>query len=117
MKIIVNGDDLGISSAVNDAIFALMEEGRVTSATLMTNAPAAEDASRHLGKLPNCSFGVHLETDFRALSSQPGPVPPPNGNGEFAGNLRRITITPADAGRIFTEWCAQRDRALALGSR
>ncbi len=68
-----------------------------------------------MASCPTARLAFTFETDFRALSSQPGPVPPPNGNGEFAGNLRRITITPADAGRIFTEWCAQMDRALALG--
>ncbi|MGA7652746.1 MAG: ChbG/HpnK family deacetylase, partial [Terracidiphilus sp.] len=116
MKIIINADDLGLSAAVNDAIFALMEEGRITSATLMANAPAAEEAARRLGELPGCSFGVHLvSTELRPLSSHPGLAPVLNERGEFAGNLRRIKITPAIADGIFTEWCAQIDRALALG--
>lgn len=34
MRIIVNADDLGISAAVNEAVFGLMAEGLVTSATL-----------------------------------------------------------------------------------
>ena len=116
MKIIINADDLGLSPAVNHAIFALMEEGRITSATLMANAPAAEEAAQRLARLPRCSFGVHLVgTELRPLSSHPGLAPLLNEKGEFAGNLRRISITPAIANGIFAEWCAQIDRALALG--
>ena len=116
MKIIINADDLGLSPAVNHAIFALMEEGRITSATLMANAPAAEEAAQRLARLPGCSFGVHLVgTELRPLSSHPGLAPLLNEKGEFAGNLRRISITPAIANGIFAEWCAQIDRAMALG--
>jgi chitin disaccharide deacetylase len=116
MKIIINADDLGLSSAVNDAIFALMEEGRITSASLMANAPAAEAAALRLGDFPNCSFGIHLVgTELRPLSSHSGLAPLLNEIGEFAGNLRRIPITPEIAEGIFFEWCAQIDRALALG--
>ena len=93
-----------------------MEEGRVTSSSLIAIAPGTEDAARHLGKLHRCSFGVHLvATEFRPLSSHPCLAPLLNENGEFAGNLSRVNITPAIADGIFTEWCAQMDRALQLG--
>lgn len=116
MRLILNCDDLGISPAVNDAILGLMEEGRVTSATLMMNAPAVEDAARRLRQFPRCSFGIHLVgTEFRPLCSHPGLRPLLNENGEFAGNLRFIPITASMAEGVFAEWCAQMDRALLLG--
>ena len=116
MRIILNCDDLGMSPAVNDAILGLMEAGRVTSATLMPNGQAIEDAVRGLRHFPRCSFGVHLVgTEFRPLSSHPGLAPLLNEDGEFAGNLRSIQITPFIAAGMFSEWCAQMDRALALG--
>ncbi|MGH8658890.1 MAG: ChbG/HpnK family deacetylase [Gammaproteobacteria bacterium] len=45
MKIIINADNLGLSEPVNDAIFAMMRAGRVTSATLVANGAAVEDAA------------------------------------------------------------------------
>ena len=44
MKIIINADDLGLSCLVNDEIFSLIANGRITSSTIMANAPATEDA-------------------------------------------------------------------------
>src|ERR1700674_3491253 len=69
MLLIVNADDLGASEAINNETFALMEAGLVTSATLMANGPAFEDAVKRSRRLPNCSFGVHLNlTSFAPLS-------------------------------------------------
>ena len=45
MKLILNCDDLGISESVNECIFALMEQEKVTSATLLMNCPFAEAAA------------------------------------------------------------------------
>lgn len=120
MRIIINCDDLGANSTVNDSIFELMDQGRVTSATLMMNAPAIEDAVRHIGNYPHCSFGVHLNvTEFAPLSTHPGLQTLLNENREFAGNARRdpinIPLTGAAREGVYAEWCAQIERALALG--
>jgi len=40
IAIIVNADDLGMSAAVNEATCDLISKGRVSSATLLANAPA-----------------------------------------------------------------------------
>jgi chitin disaccharide deacetylase len=91
MLLIVNADDLGASEANNDETFALMESGLVTSATLMANGPAFEDAVKHSRRFPNCSFGVHLNlTSFAPLS-------------------RSHNLAPAlRAGEFFRELLAQR---------
>ena len=61
LQFIVNADDLGWSTEVNDSVFALMESGRVTSATILANGAAFEDAARRARVfLRRCSFGVHL---------------------------------------------------------
>src|SRR6516162_759961 len=60
MLLIINADDLGVSESVNNETFALMQSGLITSATLIANAPAFEDAVRNSKKFPHCSFGVHL---------------------------------------------------------
>lgn len=59
--LIVNADDLGLSTAVNDGIFAAHKGGIVTSASLMVlrdEAPAAVEA---LGEHPDLAVGLHLE--------------------------------------------------------
>ena len=44
VRLIINADDLGYAKVNNDAIFELMDDGKITSATLMTNADGFEDA-------------------------------------------------------------------------
>ena len=57
MELIVNADDLGISRKVNQATFDLMEQGRVTSATLLANGPNVEEACERIHEFASCSFG------------------------------------------------------------
>jgi predicted glycoside hydrolase/deacetylase ChbG (UPF0249 family) len=99
MLLIVNADDLGASEAVNDETFALMESGLVTSATLMANGPAFEQAAKYSKRFSKCSFGVHLNlTEFRPLS-QGKHLAPALRAGEFFRELRaqRFSIELRDA--------------------
>lgn len=59
--LIVNADDLGLSEAVNEGVFAAHEEGIVTSASLMVGRPAASAAVAKLGEDPSLAVGLHLE--------------------------------------------------------
>jgi len=120
MKIIINCDDLGASLNVNNRIFEMMEQRRVTSATLLMNGPAVEDAVERIGKFRECSFGVHLNlTEFSPLTDQPGLVPLLDENGDFNGTGRRsprkIPLTASIRARVYAEWCEQIERALAQG--
>jgi predicted glycoside hydrolase/deacetylase ChbG (UPF0249 family) len=68
-RVIINADDLGISQAVNDAIFDLMGQGRVTSATVLANGPAFRHAASRIKHFPRCSFGAHLNlTQFAPVA-------------------------------------------------
>lgn len=74
-RVIINADDLGISEAVNDAIFDLMDQGRVTSATVMANGPAFRHAASKIKHFPRCSFGAHLNlTQFAPVTTGLGAV-------------------------------------------
>jgi len=119
MKIIINADDLGLNREVNDAIFILMAERRITSATLLANGPAVREAAQRVTEFPHCSFGVHLNlSEFRPLTVHPGLRPILAENGCFAGNrLREITLTHALRLGIFQEWSAQVERLQSLGVR
>jgi predicted glycoside hydrolase/deacetylase ChbG (UPF0249 family) len=119
VKIIVNADDLGLSREVNDAIFAHMATGRVTSATVLANADALTDVARRAKDFPRCSFGVHLNADeFRPLTAAAGLAKLLDSDGNFIGNrVREIPVDGALRAAVFAEWCAQVERVRAAGFR
>ena len=115
LKLITNADDLGASRSVNAAIFELMAEGLVTSATILANAPATEDACAESGKYPGRSFGVHLNlTEFRPLTANPE-LAKLMDEGRGDGSVRNPRILVALRKPIFEEWCAQVERVQSLG--
>jgi predicted glycoside hydrolase/deacetylase ChbG (UPF0249 family) len=59
-RLIVNGDDFGMSQSTTDAIVLAHRYGFLTSASLMANMPAAEYAVCRMAKLPHLGVGVHL---------------------------------------------------------
>ena len=59
--LVVNADDLGLSAAVNDGIFAAHAEGVVTSASLMVRQGAAPEAAERAPELPELAIGLHLD--------------------------------------------------------
>lgn len=62
-RLIINADDLGLTAGVNRGILKAHHQGVVTSATLMANASAFEDAIA-TGRGPTCaetlSIGCHI---------------------------------------------------------
>lgn len=60
MKLIINGDDFGITHACNLAIIDCFNQGVLTSTSMMINMPYAEEASQLWQKHPNLSVGLHL---------------------------------------------------------
>lgn len=118
LRLVVNADDLGMSSRQNDAILELIAAGRVTSATLLMNAPVLDDALRRLRALPQASFGVHLNvTQYAPLSAAPGLAPLLDAEGCFAGEARLHAARLAGAltAAIEAEWRAQIERLIAAG--
>lgn len=115
-KVIINADDLGLSPRVNDAVFALMRAGRLTSATIMAAGPAVADAAARSREHPRCSFGVHLTlTELRPLTGDGGLAPLLSERGEFAGNVRSVAVTRGLARAIENEWIAQIEKVKSLG--
>jgi hopanoid biosynthesis associated protein HpnK len=60
LKLIVNGDDLGLCEEVNEGIKRAHLHGILTSASIMANGAAFEDAIRICRSLPRLDVGVHL---------------------------------------------------------
>jgi predicted glycoside hydrolase/deacetylase ChbG (UPF0249 family) len=59
--LIVNADDLGMTAAVNEGVFAAHEGGIVTSASLMVLRDDAPAAGGALAGYPDLAVGLHLE--------------------------------------------------------
>jgi len=60
LRLIVHGDDFGISRAVNAGILTAHREGILTSASIMAAGPAFEHAIEIAHSAPTLDIGVHL---------------------------------------------------------
>ena len=69
-RMIVNADDFGFSEAVNHGILKAMQEGIVTSTSIMANMPGFAHAVQLYHEHPDMAVGVHLNlTCYRPLLS------------------------------------------------
>jgi chitin disaccharide deacetylase len=57
----VNGDDLGLSLGVNRGIVEACVRGILTSASLLVDRPATEDALERVVAAPGLSLGLHVD--------------------------------------------------------
>jgi predicted glycoside hydrolase/deacetylase ChbG (UPF0249 family) len=115
MNLIINADDLGISRQVNDAVFDLLAARRISSATVMANAPELLHAAGNLRSFPECSFGAHLNlTQFEPLTSGPGAKLLSESGGPLSRNIAKASPTPKLLQAIYDELCAQVDRLISL---
>jgi hopanoid biosynthesis associated protein HpnK len=91
-RLIVNADDFGRSVSINQAVIRAHREGILTTASLMVNEPAFEEALALAREHPRLGVGLHLTLlcGHSALPPErlPGLV---NARGEFSSN-------PASAG-------------------
>ena len=120
--LVVNADDLGLTVGVNDGIFDAHDRGILTSASLMTNAPATANAIRRLRSRPTLGIGVHLTLVDGAPMIPPDRVPSlVQGDGRFHDSWRPF-IVACLIGRIAMaeierELTAQIERAVWWGIR
>lgn len=56
----ITADDCGLTESINQAALALYDQGMVTTASIMTNFPAAPHAFELFVGRPNLGLGVHL---------------------------------------------------------
>ena len=114
--VIVNADDLGMSREINDAVFELMSKGRVSSATLMANAPVTAQAARQASRFPMCSFGVHLNlTQFEPLSAGAGARLLVDERGQMSRANETARPSRERLRAMYEELCAQIERVVSLG--
>lgn len=73
--LIVTGDDFGLSSKVNAAIAKAHREGILTSASLMVNGGAVEEAVQIARDNPRLAVGIHLALVRGKAALSPGELP------------------------------------------
>ncbi len=118
--LIVNADDLGLTSGVNTGILDAHDRGILTSASLFANAPATADAIQRARFRPLLGIGAHLTLVDGAPTLPPVRVPSlVEGDGRFRASWKPF-IVACLRGRVVLdeverELTAQIDRLRADG--
>jgi hopanoid biosynthesis associated protein HpnK len=88
-RLIVNADDFGFTAGVNRAIVEAHTQGIVTSATLMANGRAFQDAISHAQAMPILSVGCHVGLiDGQPLSDSKQIPSLTSSNGQLRNSLK-----------------------------
>ncbi len=74
-RLILNADDFGLTPGINRAIAELHSAGALTSATLMANGPAFDDAIRITRAQPTLGIGCHIVLTDGVPLSPPETIP------------------------------------------
>lgn len=115
-RIIVNADDLGLSSSVNSAIFEVFRAGNLSSATLMVDMPGTHDAVVRLRDQTGLAVGLHFcISEGKALTGASSLTDP---HGAFLDRptlARRAFRGQLDAAHIHDEFKAQLERLRSFG--
>jgi len=91
-RLIVNADDFGRSSSINQAVIRAHREGILTTASLMVNEPACAEAVAMARENARLGVGLHLTLICGHAALAPDQIPGlVNANWEFTSN-------PAGAG-------------------
>lgn len=74
-RLIINADDFGLTPGINRAIAELHDAGALTSATLMANGPAFDDAVAIARARPTLGIGCHIVLTDSTPISDPANIP------------------------------------------
>lgn len=91
LRLIINADDFGLTSGVNRAIAEANRSGVLTSATIMANARAVEEAVSLSRELPTLRTGCHVVLiDGEPVSA--GVTSLTNGSTRFRSSLKEFAV-------------------------
>ena len=86
-RLIVNEDDFGRSHSINQAVIRAHREGILTTASLMVNEPACDEAVALAKQNPKLGVGLHLTLLCGHAALPPEKIPGlVNPHGEFSEN-------------------------------
>lgn len=110
--LILNADDYGMSQSTNEAVEELFEVGWITSTTLMTPCPWAEDGVRRAKQNPKMHVGLHTTLNSEWDGYRWGPVshePVPSlldASGYLPRSVQEL-VERADPAHVLVELQAQ----------
>jgi len=123
-QLIVNADDFGLTAGVNRAIAEAHRDGIVSSATLMANSAAFDDAVKTARALPTLSVGCHVVLTDGAPVSPPAAIDtllairsaePDKFFPNLSAFAARATLGGFDRDQLVTEITAQVRKIQAAG--
>lgn len=121
--LIVHADDLGIARSVNKATISAMEQGVISSASIMVVCPWFQEVVDYAVNNPSADMGIHLTLTSEWKYYRWGPVAPRDKVSTLLsvdGNLLPDTATfrrNARPEEVKIEVHAQIEKALASGIR
>lgn len=90
-RLIVNADDFGLSSSVNQAVLRAHREGILTTASLMVGEPGFEEAVALARENPELGVGLHLSLLCGRSTLAPEAIPGlVDENGRFSDAPARV---------------------------
>jgi predicted glycoside hydrolase/deacetylase ChbG (UPF0249 family) len=121
--LIINADDFGMYPSVNSAVVKSIENGIVSSCSLMPPCPGARRALELLQDRPYIPFGVHLTLVSDFATYRWDPVAPPekvrsllDGNGRFLPSTDKAQfLAQADLDEVELELRSQIEAVLSTG--
>jgi len=119
MKVIFHGDDFGLTTGINKGVIQAHRNGLLSSASIVANGEAFEDAVALVKANRDLDIGIHLVlSDERpilpvgqlSIRTPEGSVFPARQKVFYATLSRKI-----DYNQIKTEWCAQIEKCFHAG--
>ena len=108
-RLVVNADDFGFTSDVNEGILHSHRYGIVRSASLMANGPAFEHAVEIARQHPNLGVGCHLTLVQGESIASPGTRLP--------ASIAKLLVNPPSGDEVLREFRAQVEFLLEHGIR